>query len=230
MTYHINGGASSSQWFHTAPWLDFNMTQVWGNETGIYAAVVGDYRLTPARPAGLGEGSYEDGPQYPTRPIDARNIRRQAYWSYLAGGYHTYGNTNTWNFGSYKPEGTGDWKAALRSPGAQSLTVLARFFTSLAWWELVPDPSVLADAGGDPPSAAMRSVDGDRLLVYLPGPATVSLRLERITAAGAARATWVDPRTGDRTSAGEFPAKGERAFTAPQGWPDALLLVEAKKS
>ena len=66
------------------------------------------------------------------------NVRRQAYWSYLAGGYHTYGNTDVWNFGSYRPEATQDWKAALDSPGARSLTVLARLFRSLEWWRLAP--------------------------------------------------------------------------------------------
>ena len=29
MTYHCPGGNSSSQWFHAAPWLDFNMIQTW---------------------------------------------------------------------------------------------------------------------------------------------------------------------------------------------------------
>lgn len=79
MTYHINGGNYSSQWFHQAPWLDFNMIQVWGNEKEIYPKIAQDYRLTPAKPTGLGEGSYEDGPQYSTRPINALKIRKQAY-------------------------------------------------------------------------------------------------------------------------------------------------------
>lgn len=114
MTYHINGGNSSSQWFHQTPWLDFNMIQIWGNEKQIYPKITHDYQLTPVKPTGLGEGSYENGPQYPTRPIDALKICQQAYWSYLAGGYHTYGNTNTWNFSSYQPEGTQDWRDALR--------------------------------------------------------------------------------------------------------------------
>jgi len=235
MTYHINGGASSSQWFHRAPWLDFNMTQVWGNERGIYPAVAQDYGLAPAKPAGLGEGSYEDGPQYPTKPVDALKVRQQAYWSYLAGGYHTYGNTNVWNFGTYKPEAAQDWKGALRSPGAESLSVLARLLPALEWWKLVPDPSIISDGGGSGDqhiaAAAMRSAQGDRLLVYLPGPGTVSLRLDKITASTVARATWMDPRTGARTAAaGELPtvAKVPHAFTTPPGWPDALLLVEAR--
>ena len=63
------------------------MTQVWGSEKEIPTAVARDYGKRPVKPCGLGEGSYEDGPQYPTRPIDALKVRQQAYWSYLAGGY-----------------------------------------------------------------------------------------------------------------------------------------------
>lgn len=230
MTYHINGGASSSQWFHTAPWLDFNMLQEWGNEKGIYAAVSRDYNLKPVKPAGLGEGSYEDGTPYPTRPIDALKIRNQAYWSYMAGGYHTYGNTNTWNFGSYKPEATQDWKAALSSPGVENLSTLVQFFTGREWWKLVPDLAVFAanTSKREIQNAAMSSTDGDSLVVYLPSPTTVSLHMEKIATAKSARATWIDPKTGARTTIGVFPTTGTRAFSSPQGWPDALLLIEAE--
>lgn len=229
MTYHINGGNSSSQWFHQAPWLDFNMIQVWGNEKEIYPKISQDYRLTPAKPTGLGEGSYEDGPQYSTRPINALKIRKQAYWSYLAGGYHTYGNTNTWNFSSYKPEGTQDWKTALRSPGAIDLSVLARFFASIEWWKLVPDPTIFAGGAGsgETRNAAMRSVTGNCLLVYLAGPATVSLHLDAISAAKTVRAAWINPQTGDRSGAGDFPASETPSFETPESWSDALLLIEA---
>jgi hypothetical protein len=158
-------------------------------------------------------------------------VRRQAYWSYLAGGYHTYGNTDTWNFGSYKPEGTRDWKEALRSPGAASLSVLAKLFAALEWWELVPDPSILASGAGDgvARNVAMRSVDGDRILAYLPGPAAVSVDLRKITGAESALATWIDPRTGTRTASGQVPAAGVRRFSAPEGWQDAILLIEAQR-
>ncbi|MHB0958883.1 MAG: apiosidase-like domain-containing protein [Pirellulaceae bacterium] len=230
MTYHINGNNSSSQWFHEAPWLDLNMIQVWGNEKEIYPKIVQDYQLPVVRPTGLGEGSYEDGPQYSTKPIDALKVRKQAYWSYLAGGYHTYGNTNTWNFSSYKAEGTQDWKQALQSPGAAHLSVLTRIFASLEWWTLIPDTTVFVEGlgSGETRNAAMRSTAGDRLLIYLSHPGTVSLRLDGITTASAAQASWVDPQTGTRTVIGKFPVAGKRSLSTPQDWPDAILLVEAK--
>lgn len=231
MTYHINGQNSSSQWFHDAPWLDFHMIQVWGEEKSIYPKVAADRERSPARPTGLGEGSYEDGPQYPTRPIDALKVRRQAYWSYLAGGYHTYGHTNTWNFGTYRPENTGDWRMSLRSPGAASLTALAKLFASLEWWKLVPDPSVLATGAGDGEgrNVAMRSADGARLLVYLPAPGRIGVKLGTLDGPKGALATWIDPRSGERAAAVEVAADGVREFATPEGWPDALLLLEARR-
>ena len=109
------------------------------------------------------------------------------------------------------------------------LGVLARFFTSLEWWELIPDPSVFAEGtgSGEALNAAMRSDAGDRILAYLSNPSTVSLRLDRITTSDKARAVWVDPKTGERAAIGELPTEGTRSFTTPGGWQDALLLVEA---
>jgi hypothetical protein len=206
------------------------MIQVWGDEKGIYPKIAQDYQLTPVKPTGLGEGSYEDGPQYPTKPIDAFKIRKQAYWSYSAGGYHTYGNTNTWNFGSYKAEGTQDWKTAMQSPGAAHLSILAEFFALIEWWKLVPDAALFVDGvgSGETLNAAMRSTSGDRFLVYLSAPATFSLHLDTLSAAKIARAVWIDPRTGTRSPGEEFPATGARSFSTPKDWPDALLLVEAQ--
>jgi hypothetical protein len=239
MTYHVSGGHSSSEWFHAAPWLDFNMVQVWGNEPDIYPRVMADYQLTPVKPTGLGEGSYEDGPQYPTRPIDALSIRKQAYWSFFAGGYHTYGNTNVWSFGSYRVEVTQDWLRALETAGAAHLSVFARVFRSIEgrprvfrsieWWRLSPDLSLFASGvgGGRTRNAAMRSAAGDLALVYLSSQAPVELNLSRLPAGKTIRATWIDPQTGVRTLIGELPASGTPRFSAPHGWLDALLLLEA---
>jgi len=121
MTYHSPGGTSSSHWLHNKPWLDFNMIQTWSAYTEIHDRVTHDYNLSPVKPTGLGEGAYENGPEYPTKPITALVIRRQAYWSYLAGGYHTYGNTSIWNFGIEAHYAKKPWKDALTDPGALHL-------------------------------------------------------------------------------------------------------------
>jgi hypothetical protein len=79
MTYHINATKSSSQFFHSAPWLDFNMVQTWASMNLINQYLTTDYNKLPTKPTGLGEGSYEDGPQYPPNnggiPINALAAR-----------------------------------------------------------------------------------------------------------------------------------------------------------
>ena len=126
MTYHSPGSTSSSFWLHDKPWLDFNMIQTWSAYTSIHERVTHDYRLTPVKPTGLGEGAYENGPEYPTKPITAHVIRKQAYWSYLSGGYHTYGNTSIWNFGIEAYYSKKPWKDALTDPGAVHVSIAAR--------------------------------------------------------------------------------------------------------
>jgi hypothetical protein len=161
-------------------------------------------------------------------PIDAHKIRQQAYWSYFAGGYHTYGNSNVWNFGAYRPEVTDDWRAALESPGAQQMSVLARVFSALQWPTLEPDQAMFASGAGTGArrNVAMRSAASDRALIYFSNAGTVSVKLERLaTANGTVHATWIDPRTGAVTAAGDRPASAQ-AFTSPSGWPDALLLLD----
>ncbi|MGH2559469.1 MAG: DUF4038 domain-containing protein [Thermomicrobiales bacterium] len=227
MAYHIAGGNSSSAWFHGAAWLDVNMIQTWSAYDKISSMVTADYGLTPPKPVVLAEAAYEDGPQYPTRPINAHVIRKQAYWSYFAGGFHTYGNTNVWNFGTYKPEAIQDWRSALDSLGAASLSVLRQFFEDVEWWNLVPDQSILVDESGDGGTLNVALRSGDVVIAYLPNPATVVLAMDRIRAAGEIRATWVDPRSGERSAIDACPGAGARSFSTPEGWEDALLVLVA---
>jgi hypothetical protein len=75
----------------------------------------------------------------------------------------------------------------------------------------------------------MRSVDGGRILAYLPGPATVAVDLRKLTGAESALATWIDPRTGARTASTRVPTADVRPFSTPEGWQDAMLLIEARR-
>ncbi len=94
----------------------------------------------------------------------------------------------------------------------------------------MPDLAVFAADTGtrELQNAAMSSTDGDSLVVYLPSPTTVSLHMEKIATAKSVRAIWINPTKGARTTIGVFPTTGTQAFSSPQGWPDALLLIEAE--
>jgi hypothetical protein len=53
--------------------------------------------------------------------------------------------------------------------------------------------------------------------------------MDKVAGADRAKAFWIDPRTGDSVSAGNFPNKGVQAFSTPEGWEDALLILEPSK-
>jgi hypothetical protein len=40
-------------------------------------------------------------------------------------------------------------------------------------------------------------------------------------------ARWIDPRTGEAVAASRFSNRGVQPFSTPEGWEDALLLLEA---
>jgi hypothetical protein len=221
ITYHPSGNASSS-YFHHQPWLAANFIQTWAEYLRIYPMVHHDYLRVPAKPVVHVEGAYEEGPEYPTGPITPLLVRQQAYWAYLAGGFHTYGHNDMWR---HNPT----WRQSLDAPGARHMGVLRQIFTARDWWKYAPDQSVIAlGAGGEKVlNAAARSSDGDGVIVYLSHPTTVSLQMDRITAARTVRTRWVDTETGAETIIGEFPSSGTRAFTTPEGWADAVLLLDA---
>ena len=232
ITYHPCGWRSSSQFFHDEDWLDFNMIETWTEWAKIYPAVVADALRAPRKPVVLGEGAYEDGPEYPQGPITPLVVRRQAWWTAMAGGFPTYGQNQMWRM---EP----GWERAFDAPGAGQVCRMKEILTALPWWELIPDQGVFATGVGSERTlnAAMRAKKGDRALVYLASPTTVFLHLDKIEARRA-RATWISPVTGDRKDAGAFetgnltgavfPRALTQHFRTPDFWEDAVLLLEAE--
>ncbi len=150
MTFHPRGRNSSSEWFHNASWLDFNMFQsghrsyaqdTSANETLHYGEdnwryVNDDYKLNPVKPTFDGEPSYEDIP-YGLHRADQPywkdyEIRRYAYWSVFAGGCgFTYGHNSVMQF--YTPGDSGisffpkiKWQDGLNAPGAGQMKHLKK--------------------------------------------------------------------------------------------------------
>ena len=210
--------AKTLRWIHSGP-----PSQEWQRE--------------PARPLINLEPPYEDHLAYQSRqPHSAYHVRRAAYWSLLnaptAG--LTYGAHGIWSWettakvplnhnstGVAKP-----WREAKDLPGSTQMKHLAELFTSLAWWQLRPDDSLLAaQPGGDDPArhvSAARSERGDLGVLYLPVGGEVALKSGILR--GRWQAEWFDPRTGIRT-----PIRGaaQGKFSAPdeQDW----VLVLRKK-
>jgi hypothetical protein len=80
---------------HDEPWLDFSVMQTWKWVERIYPMVAEDYSLKPVKPVVMGEGAYEQGSEYGFE-VTPLWIRRQAYYSYLAGAHHAYGHNDSW--------------------------------------------------------------------------------------------------------------------------------------
>jgi len=223
VSIHADPSPATSSFMHAEPWLSFNSIQVWNQLRSVYPMTLADYNKRPAKPVTMLEGVYEGGEEY-GYPITPLLVRRQAYYTCLAGGFHGYGHNDSWRV---KPR----WRDALNDPGAQQMTVLKNLFTSLPeWWTLVPDQTVLTSGGntqGDVLNLGARSANGKWIIAYLAGQSNVTVNMAKITAVDSAAAEWIDPVTGKQQSIGRFPTRGPQPFTRPAGWQDAVLVAKA---
>ncbi len=171
----------------------------------------------------MAEGAYEAGSEYGF-DVTPLWIRRQAYYSYLAGGHDAYGHNDSWRV-------LPTWKQALDAPGAVQLGSLKKVFLDRKeWWNLVPDQTVFASGGntnGTVVNLAARHQNGKWVMVYLASNASISVNLAKIKGADTAKAFWIDPRNGKSVPIGTCPSTGSKSFTTPDAWEDALLILEA---
>lgn len=209
MTYHPTGAHSSSYFWHTEDWLDFNFTQTWGSWQRIYPITLADRLRQPPKPTVLGEPAYEDGPEYPTGPVTPLLMRKQACWAFFAGGGFTYGQNQSWRLED-------GWQQTVNSPAAIDMGTLRRILESRPWHEMIPDNSILYDGQGHSRAtrAALRTVDRKRWLIYLPEPGIVNICIDRVASAKV-KATWINARTGEVTDAGEHDTQNEQGIVFP---------------
>ncbi len=244
MTYHPAGRQKSSTWFHTAPWLDFNMQQNGHCDyTTMYVDIGQDYaRTNPVKPTLDGEPAYEQislclNNSLPH--VSDYHVRRYAWLSVFAGAFgHTYGHNSVWQM--YAPGRTPQfnavtyWYDALNHPGATQMRYLRRLIESRPFLSRIPDQGVLAHDGGDwsVRVQATRDANGTYAFVYSSGGQPFTVNMSRITG-GTVRATWYNPRTGGTQVLGNFPNTGTRQFTpssSGSGNDWVLLLDDATKN
>ena len=97
------------------------------------------------------------------------------------------------------------------------------------WWLLEPDQGVFAAGGitdGEVLHLGARHAKGRWVMMYLAEECSFSVNMGKV-AGGNARACWINPETGEAEDIGTFAASGEKGFTTPEGWEDALLVLEA---
>jgi hypothetical protein len=201
--------------------------------------------LTNPLPVLLGESYYEGQARFDIHGHGAKEpwpdymCRRQAYWALLSGAAgHLYGVENN----PLPPD--------LNLPGTRQMAYVKEFFTSRAWYNLIPDDThqvvtegygvqaTLDAAAANPPGsdyvAAGRTPDGGLVLAYIPPTGTtgrtITVNMTRL--AGRTRVSWFNPFTGCYDALDVFPNVGLRRFTTPgdngSGQNDWALVLETE--
>jgi len=226
MTFHPWGERSSSEWFHTSTWLDFNMCQT-GHGQRSYAIykeiIVRDYNLEPVKPCFDGEPRYEDHPVGWNPEVlgwfNDADIRQALYWNLFSGSFgHTYGCHPVWQMKTPEREPVGlcrnNWYDVLDLPGAWDLVHARRLIESRPFLSRVPDQSLIA-ADYFPETDYVTATRGDGYaFIYFPTGRNAEIIMEK-TEAKNIKAWWYDPRTGASNLIGTFPGSEKIKFTPP---------------
>lgn len=230
VTYHPCGWRSSGQFFHNEKWLDFNMIETWTEWAKVYPAVLADTFRLPTKPVVLGEGAYENGPEYPQGPITPLIVRRQAWWAFMAGGFFTYGQDQMWRMDP-------GWTSTFDTPGAAHMTIFKQIATSRPWWRRIPDQGIFASGVSSERTlnTAVVADDGSFAMVYLASQCHVLLHLDKI-ATKDVKVTFINPQDGKTVEAGTFatgnlahpvwPQPKTQWFSTPGHWEDAVLILD----
>ena len=234
---HCEPDHSAVDDFSGGLWLNFNTTYTYGI---VHVRLLRDYNRTPAMPFVLIESSYEG--EHNSSEVQ---IRRQAYWPVLCGGFgHVFGNNPLWHFdtpGFFTQFANGvlpprkmTWQQAMDLPGSVGMELWGELFRSRNWYNLIPDQkhevvtSGLGEFNGLDYLAAARTSDGSTLIAYMPTSRRISVEMSKL-AGREVKAWWYDPRNGKAAAAGIYPASGRQEFTPPGEGDWVLVLDDAAR-
>jgi hypothetical protein len=244
MTFHPWGENSSSAWFHSCEWLDFNMMQT-GHGQRSYAVykkmLVADYNLQPVKPCMDGEPRYEDHPVNWNPTVlgwfDDADVRQAAYWDLFSGAHgHTYGCHPIWQMLATGREPIGlarhNWQEVLDLPGASDMIFVRRLMESRPFFSRIPDQSLIANEYV-PETETIVATRGDGYaMIYIPTGVLAEIRVEKL-GFQSIRGWWYDPRTGLSKDAGTIVATGIACIQAPsrgRGNDWVLVLDDASRN
>ncbi|MFC5682233.1 glycoside hydrolase family 140 protein [Flavobacterium sp. MAHUQ-51] len=234
VTFHPFGRTDSSENYHNAKWLDFNMFQSghrrYDQDTlpnsfkeDNYKFVLRDYALKPTKPTLDGEPSYEGIPHGLHDTLQPKwkdqDLRRYAYWSVFAGGAgFTYGNNAVMQM-FHKGEKKGAygnkaiWSDELNAPGAGQMQYVKKLILRFNFNDRIPDESMVANQGVKYNYiAATRGKD--YALAYTYNGKNIILNMGVIQG-DKVKASWFNPRNGKEKTIGLFANKGVQDFNPP---------------
>ena len=235
MTFHPMGSRSSSECFHQAGWLDFNMHQSGHSDRYIpnYRKILADYALDPPKPCMDAEPIYESHPfgWDPKNGIAGEDeVRRAAYWALFSGAHgHTYGNHCIWQFYSDKVKAVNypplPWYEAMDLPGAWDMIHVRRLMESRPMLKRYPDQSIISGSSGATVDHIAAAQGDGYAFVYLPSNFQVVIDFSRIRGENF-KAWWYNPRTGDATFIRDIEGEPRERFTVPLAGVDWVLVID----
>jgi Protein of unknown function (DUF4038)/Putative collagen-binding domain of a collagenase len=239
LTFHPQGGKSSSDFFKDDTWIDFHTSQTGHyNSAPNYQFNTKHRELTSRKPHLDSEPRYEDHPNAfnPAEKgwMDDFEARQAAYWNMLSGGCgHTYGNHNIWQFYAEGRQPVSwartHWQVALDQPGAFQMGYMRKLFASRPWQHLEPEQSAIESANPEGTEYAVAAVSQDRdfMMVYTPYGRMIKVSTGKLTAKKL-RGWWFNPRDGKSLLIGEFDNVGSQEFTphSPGRGSDWVLVLD----
>lgn len=247
ITFHPRGPGRSSDYFHNAKWLDFNMYQsshaAKGFDNGIFAEL--DRKLLPVKPTLDGEPRYENimtgfynQGNHPAEKFTNYDARTAAYWSLLAGACgHTYGNNNIWQMwreGETNVIGANiPWYQAINHPGSFEMTHLRKLFESVKWEKLKPAQDLIIDGNLSGPGKVRTAIasDGSFLIAYSAKGEPFTLNLDSLSGNHISE-SWFDPRYGTTYNFLNTNTLSVKTFTPPDSGlgNDWVLIIKTTQN
>ena len=243
MTFHPQPAepGGSSNWFHQAEWLSFNMHQT-GHcpNQPTYEKIRHDLALSPQKPTIDGEPMYEEHPKcFNAKELgysEATDIRRIMYWNVFAGAAgQTYGCHAVWQMYDLDKQPINaplkPWHKSLDLEVANQVKHLKSLVLSRPYFDRIPDQSLVSEnqIPDEHFVSATKSREGSYAYFYFPTGKKTKLNLAALTGKKF-RFTWYDPRTGVSFN-GEAPEENQKLLevTPPSSGRgnDWVLIVDA---
>jgi len=248
VTMHPQGMAWVWDEFKDEPWYDVVGYQSGHNDDDptlrwmIKGPLTEDWTKLPHRPFINLEPPYENHFAYKSKkPITPEITRRAVYWTLLNnptagvayGGHGIWG----WDDGTRPPTdhpGTGTplpWQKALTMPGAEQMTHVVDFFTSIDFSRLRPTPAFVVNQPGDTNPAryvsAARTDTKELMVVYIPEDRTIEIKLDALPPSP--NISWFSPKTGEKSPAVAVVTANTCQFPTPAEGDWILLMTSNKK-